>query len=87
MAIALVTGPTAGIGKAFAVALARAGFDLVLVARDETRLTELAGCLSLDFGVDAEVLVADVGDGPSLAKVEERLRRTDLPISVLVNNN
>ncbi len=86
MAIALVTGPTAGIGKAFAVALARAGFDLVLVARDETRLAELAGCLSLDFGVDAEVLVADVGDGPSLAKVEERLSRTDLPISVLVNN-
>lgn len=82
-----MTGPTAGIGRAFAVALARAGFDLVLVARDETRLAELAGRLSLDFGVNTEVLVADLGDGPSLAKVEERLGRTDLPpISVLVNN-
>ena len=86
MAIALVTGPTAGIGKAFAVALARAGFDLVLVARDETRLAQLAASLAGQFGVQAEVLVADLGDALALAKVEERLGRADRPISVLVNN-
>ena len=86
MAIALVTGPTAGIGRAFAVALARAGFDLVLVARDEPRLNQLAEWLAAEFGVHAEVLVADLGDGAQLAKVEERLVRADQPISVLVNN-
>ncbi|MSO27076.1 MAG: SDR family oxidoreductase [Candidatus Nanopelagicales bacterium] len=86
MAIALVTGPTAGIGRAFSVALARAGFDLVLVARDETRLTQLAEWLTSEFGVHAEVLVADLADGPQLVKVEERLGRADHPISVLVNN-
>ncbi|MCX6423644.1 MAG: SDR family oxidoreductase [Actinobacteria bacterium] len=86
MAVALVTGPTAGIGRAFAVALARAGFDLVLVARDEPRLNQLAEWLAAEFGVHAEVLVADLGDGAQLAKVEERLVRADQPISVLVNN-
>ena len=86
MAIALVTGPTAGIGRAFAVALARAGFDLVLVARDETRLAQLAASLAGQFGVQAEVLVADLGDALALAKVEERLGRADRPVSVLVNN-
>ena len=86
MAVALVTGPTAGIGRAFAVALARAGFDLVLVARDEPRLNQLAEWLAAEFGVHAEVMVADLGDGAQLAKVEERLVRADQPISVLVNN-
>ncbi len=42
MTTALITGPTSGIGRGFADAFARKGFDLVLVARDESRLTELA---------------------------------------------
>lgn len=86
MSAALVTGPTAGIGRAFAVALARAGFDLVLVARDEARLTELADALAAQFGVHSQVLTADLGDGTQLAKVEARLRQLDNPISILVNN-
>ncbi len=51
MATALITGPTAGIGRGFADALARKGFDLVLVARDEQRLGSVAEELAQQYGV------------------------------------
>ena len=83
---ALVTGPTAGIGHSFAVQLAGSGHDLVLVARDEQRLEQVAGDLRGRFGVDVEVLVADLADRSQLARVEQRLGDRSAPVDLLVNN-
>jgi uncharacterized protein len=83
---ALVTGPTAGIGLEFARQLAARDHDLVLVARDEARLEEVADELRATYGVTAEVLPADLGDRSALAMVEARLADPDRPIDVLVNN-
>lgn len=86
MATALVTGASAGLGLEFAWQLATARHDVVLVARDAERLERLAGQLRAAAGVRAEVLSADLSDRDQTERVAERLRATERPIGLLVNN-
>ena len=57
---ALVTGASAGIGAVYADRLARRGHNLILAARDETRLNTPAERLRAETGRSVEVLVADL---------------------------
>ena len=86
MATALITGPTAGIGAAFARLLAKNNFDLILVARDKKRLDLTAKSLSKEFGVKVEVISADLTKAAQLAKIEKRVASKNKPIEVLINN-
>jgi short-subunit dehydrogenase len=86
MSTALVTGPTAGIGRSFAHQLAGQGHDLVLVARDRDRLETEAAQLRSAYGVSVEVLPADLTDRAELAVVEDRVADRARPVDLLVNN-
>ena len=86
MPTVLVTGATAGIGREFVRQYAEQGYAVVAVARTAARLEELAEETRQTFGVDVEVLVADLVDRVALEQVAERVRSTEQPVDVLVNN-
>lgn len=83
---ALVTGATSGLGAEFAQQLARSGHDLILVARTVPRLEAKAVRLRADFGVQVEVLPADLLTDDGVASVGARLADPARPVAVLVNN-
>jgi uncharacterized protein len=83
--VAVITGASTGIGAIYADRLARRGYDLVLVARNEARLRALADRLAAETGRSIEPFVADLGRKDDLARLEARLR-DDPGITMLVNN-
>ena len=86
MPTALITGPTAGIGRALAEVYAQRGFDLVLVARDAERLKQVADELSRTHRVQCEILPADLAESDDLARVEDRIGDPARPVEAVVNN-
>ncbi|MCF6385655.1 SDR family NAD(P)-dependent oxidoreductase [Mycobacterium sp. MBM] len=80
--LALVTGASSGIGRAFATRLAALGYDLIVVARREERLQELASSLSQHS--DVQVIVADLADSRDVDAVAEVC--LSRPLTMLVNN-
>jgi short-subunit dehydrogenase len=81
----LITGASTGIGATYAERFAQRGHDLVLVARDRSRLEALAVRLRTERGVAVDVLPADLTQQADLAAVEARLR-DDARIGILINN-
>lgn len=83
---ALVTGGSGGIGLELAKNLARAGFDLVLVARKRDTLEAAAGQLEGKFAVKAHVFAADLRLPDAPQAIFDFLRNENIDIDVLVNN-
>ena len=82
--VALVTGASAGIGQAFAEALARDGYDVIAVARRRERLDALAARLAAEHDARVEVLVADLATPAGVDAVAARAGST--PLDLVINN-
>lgn len=83
---ALITGATAGIGYEFCELLASEKHNLVLVARNEERLNEIAKELKKTYNIKCEVLVADLSKKNQLEFVAKRISQDENRIEVLINN-
>lgn len=82
----MITGASAGIGRAFAEVFAANGFDLVIVARREDRLRTLAASLEQRYGARAHVIVSDLSDPSAPARLCERLAVDGVTVDALVNS-
>lgn len=84
---ALITGGTKGIGRAIAVCLARAGYDLLLTYNtDETTAANLAAALRKDHAVKVDMLQADITQKESIDRIENRLNDSGVKLDALVLN-
>jgi short-subunit dehydrogenase len=81
-----VTGASSGIGEAIARELAARGHALILVARREPQLRDLADDLTEMYDVRAEPLACDLGDAGARERLAARVEALGLDVEVLVNN-
>lgn len=86
MQTALISGASSGIGEALAGYFAEGGYNVVLVARREDKLNQLAGKLIDDHGVLVRVEPADLSRRGAAKKLAGKLANDDIEIDVLVNN-
>src|ERR1051325_11319467 len=83
--VALITGASRGLGKAMALALARAGVRVALVARDRNALAGAASEIRAAGG-EAETYAADVGDEQQVAGLQREVLAHFGAVEILINN-
>lgn len=86
MSTALITGASSGIGEAFAKELAARQTNLVLVARSQEKLHQLAEKLQKKYNIQVEMIVKDLTESNATADVFDITKNQGLTIDLLINN-
>ncbi len=86
MKTALITGASSGIGKAFTEIFAEKGYNLVLVARSEDKLNNIAEKLESKYKIKTLVLVEDLSKPNSASKIYNKVKEKKIVIDVLIND-
>lgn len=83
--VALITGASSGLGEAFARRLALQGYNLVLVARREERLSTLSNELQSNHPIKVEIIVADLTKESDIERVETKIHELE-NVDILIND-
>lgn len=83
---ALITGASSGIGKSYCKALAKNDCNLVITARDKTRLAELAREIETDYAIKVYVIAADLSNPGAAELIYAFTQQHKLDIDLLINN-
>jgi short-subunit dehydrogenase len=86
MPTALITGASGGIGAAFAAELAKRQHNLILVARSEAKLQQLAAQLQQEFKISVEIIVQDLTAPGATNTVFNTVVQKGWTVDLLVNN-
>ncbi len=83
---ALITGASGGLGLSFVNIFAREGYDVVLVARNESKLNEIKADIEKKYGIKSYVIARDLCKTECVNEVFAETERLGLTVDVLVNN-
>jgi short-subunit dehydrogenase len=83
---ALISGASAGIGRALAKVFAEHGFDLVVVARRQDELETLANSLQIAHGIEVTAITSDLTAPQAAQNLFQAVQRRGIHVEVLVNN-
>lgn len=83
---ALITGASAGIGKALAHTFAKNGFDVILVARREEKLKEVENEIKKQYGQLAYSVAEDLSDPEAPKRLYDWCQQQGLHVDALINN-
>jgi short-subunit dehydrogenase len=83
---ALITGASSGIGYELTQVFARNNYDLVLVARSEDKLNQMAQELTDKFKISVKVVVEDLSEPESSQRIFEITKNEGITVDILVNN-
>ena len=83
---ALITGASSGIGYALAKVIARHGHNLVLVARNQSKLVQLSDELRQEFKIETQVIPKDLSLPNAAQEIVEEIQQHAIQVGILVNN-
>lgn len=84
--ISLITGASSGIGRDFAIELAKKNYDLIIVARNEEKLNEVKEEIEKKYKVKVEAIKCDISDEEQVKKLYEDVKQKYTNIDLLINN-
>jgi len=83
---ALITGASEGIGYELVKIFAGRGYNMLLTARNETKLLEIQKRLSAEYDIKIEILAADLSLSQTPQQIFEFCRKNDIYVDILINN-